>query len=225
MKNKLKMLFAYFRPLGNDVRSYLTLDYNRIEDWDAAFEIDNKKTINPPKVIIDIIEELVDLYENDFDSYNSYDVDSFWYLDIIIEPKLNRLTFRSQCKIEKYDTKSSEKNLKDYPSLPELLNQVQEKYGDFTKIYLLIEGNWDNTNLTYVTVDNYDDYEPESDLFLEIGDKIMEKNFGNHWSSEQGMEGEITIWGDDIFVDAKDLYEDYEDTEMNLIITPQNIIE
>ena len=216
MKNKLKMLFTYFRPLGDIIRTEMTLDYNRIEDWEETFSVDNEKYIKPPKVIIDVIEELVDLYENDFDRYNNYEVDSWWYLDIIIEPKLNRLTFRSHCKVEKYNTESIENNLKDYTGLPELLNEVKEEHGDFTKIDFVIEGRWDSTELIYVTIDN-NDY-AESNLFLQIGDKIMKRNFGKYWYSEQGMEGEITIWGDDIFVESKNFYEEYEDTGMNLIV-------
>ena len=221
MKNKLKMLFAYFRPLGDVITTYMALDYIRIEDWNEKFDLDDKKTIEPPKVIIDIIKELINLNEYNFNDYNYYDVDSWWYLDIIIEPKLNRLTFRSQCKIEKFNIKENENDVSHFTNLNGLLKAAKVEYGEFVRLNFTIVGRWDEYEIYDVIIDGYDF--SESETIGTIGDDIMRKYHGKYWASEQGMEADISIWGDDVFVKAKDIYEDYDDTEMNLIITPDNI--
>ena len=101
MKNKLKMLFAYFRAFKDkNVFTHLTLDRNYIEDWGRDFQV-NGKYIKSIGSITNIIEELVKLYEDEFYRYNDYSVDEYWYLEIHIHPFENRLIFTSECKVEK----------------------------------------------------------------------------------------------------------------------------
>ena len=86
MKNKLKMLFAYFRALKDkNVFTHLTLDRDYIEEWGESFQV-NDKYIKPAGSIIKIIEELIKLYYYDFTRYNDYSVDEYWYLEIHIFP-------------------------------------------------------------------------------------------------------------------------------------------
>jgi hypothetical protein len=221
MKNKLKMLFAYFKPLGDVIKTYPALDGSIIEDWDEEFEIDNKKTIEPPQVIIGVIEDLIKLNRNNFYRYNDYDVDTWWYLDITIEPKLNRLTFRSQCKIVTFDESQFENEVSDYPGLDLLLIKAKEEYDDFEKLNFIIKGSWDESEIYDVDIDDIS--EDESEILYKIGNKIMKKNTSDFWESEWGTLGDITIWGNDVFVNIRDYNTDYEDTEMNLVITPDNI--
>ncbi len=109
MKNKLKMLFAYFRALKDkNVHTHITLDRSHIEDWDEKFQV-NDKYIQPAGLIIKIIEELIELYYDEFDRYNDYDIDTYWYLEINIYPFENRLVFTSECKVEKAKAKSKYK--------------------------------------------------------------------------------------------------------------------
>jgi len=39
MKNKLKILFAYFRGVSDNVETTILLDRSNIEDWDRRFRL------------------------------------------------------------------------------------------------------------------------------------------------------------------------------------------
>ena len=90
MKNKVKMVLAYFRALGGNFYTSITFEYNRIEDWDERFaEVYGNRRVKPPKVIIDIFEELFEIYEDKINYFNNYDSDEIWYLTIDVKPEEN----------------------------------------------------------------------------------------------------------------------------------------
>ena len=73
MRNKLKILFGYFRGLGESVETYMNLEYSEIEDWQERFTTPDGKTEHePPQSILDIVEEIVKKYVNKFHSKNDY---------------------------------------------------------------------------------------------------------------------------------------------------------
>lgn len=226
MKSKLKMLFAYFRPLGETITTTISFDVDEIEDWNENFTLDNKKTINPPTVIINVINDLIDIYGNDFQNYNDYNTDTWWYLEITIKPRLNTINFRSVCKFENTEFKEFQMDTKDYPRLETLLTTLDENE-DFeggTKLEFYIIGRWDGYDVREVYSDDYK-IKTVPDLIFDIGNLIMVTHFNNNWDAEYGHDATILIWGEDVYVDANQYTDDYQETELNLTITPENIIE
>ena len=234
MKNKLKMLLAYFRALGGgNYYTSITMGYNRIEDWDEGFTsvwVDSNSTsrsVKPPKVIIDIVEELLEIYQRDFDWYNNYSTDDWWYLDMMVYPKENKILFTSECKYEHSTNRDFEGKVDDYRDVEEILNKIKESYGEFTKIMIAFEGRWDDGRVNNIWIDGR--AVEESDFprvsFWDIVNPIMKWETNIYWNSEYGMSGDITIWGDDVIGDIEEFYEEMESTEMNLEVTPDNVKE
>jgi hypothetical protein len=51
----------------------------------------------------------------------------------------------------------------------------------------------------------------------------MIKINGRYWNSETGSSGDIRLWDGDIILDAVNYYEEIEETELNLVVTPDNV--
>ena len=93
MKNKLKMLFAYFRAFkSKNITTTYNMEVSNIEDIIEHFNI-GKKHIKPQKLMLEIIEELIELYINKIHRYNNYDYDEYWYLEITIKPFENKIIY------------------------------------------------------------------------------------------------------------------------------------
>jgi hypothetical protein len=228
MKNKVKMLLAYFRALGGEeFYTNLTLDYDRIEDWNEKFDQvgDNARRIKPPKVIIDVIEELIKLYQRKFDYYNNYNVDEWWYLNMSIRPKQNTIIFTSECKYENETERNFEGVIDDYDIINQL-KKIEEIYGEFVKIRIDFAARWDDGQIDYIWIDGQGVNKKQfGEAPWEIVDLIMKSQYGKWWEAEAGMSGSITIWGEDVIAEVVDYYQETDNTEMNIIITPDNVIE
>ena len=48
----------------------------------------------------------------------------------------------------------------------------------------------------------------------------MSKNYGKYWTDDGGFTGDITIWGDDIFLDLENRLVEWGNTDMDITITP-----
>ena len=98
MKDRLKMLFAYFRGFKSQIVSTSVLiddDDDEIFDWDQNYSFDNDKRYTPIKPINDTIEKLIKIYYDEFTEYNTYEYDTLWALEITISPFENKILFES----------------------------------------------------------------------------------------------------------------------------------
>jgi hypothetical protein len=227
MKNKLKMLFAYFRALKDkNIYTHLSLDRDRIEDWGEKFQVNNKY-ITPAGSIIKIIEELIELYYYDFIRYNDYSVDDYWYLEIHIRPFDNTLFFTSECKVEKerrnkkqYDFKDLKQENKDF------INKIYEENEDLTKFEIQFTGRWDDGNINRVYFDNRRHNFDDDDGFWGLVVDLMHKAEGGpYWNEGPGAEGDLVVWDSVMFLDYIKYEEEYEDTGMSIEVTPDNVKE
>jgi len=226
MKNKLKMLFAYFRGLKDkNVHTHLTLDREDIEDWDRKFYV-NGKYITPAGSIIKIIEELIELYYDEFYRYNDYDIDTYWYLEIHIYPFENRLVFTSECKVEKttrnktrYDFIDLTQENKDF------VNKVYEENEGLTKFQIEFTGRWGDGDINYVYFDNKRHHFDDDVEFWGLINDLMVQSEGRWWNESTGAEGDLVVWDSVMFLDYIKYEEEYEDTGMRIEVTPDNVKE
>ena len=226
MKNKLKMLFAYFRALKDkNVYTHLTLDRDYIEDWGETFDI-NGKRVKPVGSVIKIIEELIKLYYDEFYRYNDYDVDEYWYLEIHIKPFENKLIFTSECKVEKETRNKKQYVFKDLTQEnKDFVNKIYEENEGLTKFQILFTGRWDDGNIHRVYFDGRKhDIDDDVEFWGLIND-LMVQSEGRWWNERNGAEGDLVVWDSVMFLDYIKFDEEYEDTGMRIEVTPDNVKE
>jgi hypothetical protein len=225
MENKLKMVLAYFRALGGSFYSSVNFEYNTINDWDESFtQIYGNKRIKPPKVIIDILEELFKLYSKKFNLYNNYDIDEFWYLEITIHPKKNYIEFKSECEYE-YDWNRNFKKDVDEYDIDNEIDMFKKEYGLIDELKIVFSGRWGEGTIKYLAIDYENINLSIDDNAWSIVDKIMTKEFDRYWNHDDGYTGEIKINGSQVIGNVQDIYRELGDTGMNLIVTPDNVLE
>lgn len=224
MKNKLKMLFAYFRAFKDkNVHTHLTLDRDYIEDWGERFQVNNKYII-PAGSIIKIIEELIKLYYDEFYRYNDYDVDEYWYLEIHIYPFENRLVFTSECKVEKATRNKKRYVFKDLTQENKnFVNKVYEENEGLSKFQIEFTGRWDDGEINRVYFDGRRHDFDNDDGFWGLVVDLMHKAEGRWWNEGPGAEGDLVVWDSVMFLDYVKYEEEYEDTGMEIEITPDNV--
>lgn len=227
MKNKLKMLFAYFRGFkAEDISLTVLMEYSRIDDFGNFIYYDSKndqsKVIRPLESINNIIEELVVHYENEYSKYNDYDEDEYWYLDITIKPFENKMIFKSSCKEEKFELFERETIIDD-------LNDENKKFvtelfeeKDLYKLEIDFIGRWGDGEVYYIEFDNFHTHVSNDEPYWDIVYELLNIYEGNYWNEDKGCGGQITIMGDDIFIKYKKYYQEYEQTKLNIIIEPDN---
>ena len=227
MKNKLKMLFAYFRVFKDkNIFTHLALDRDYIEDWDEKFQV-NGKYIKPVGSVIKIIEELIQLYYDDFYRYNDYSVDEYWYLEIHIHPFENKLIFTSECKVEKakrnkkrYDFKDLRQENKDF------INKIYEENEGLTKFEIEFTGRWDDGEIDSVYFDGRRyDFDDDDGFWGLVVDLMHKAEGGPYWNEGPGAEGDLLVWDSVMFLDYTKYDEEYEDTGMRIEVTPDNVKE
>ena len=100
MKQKLKLLLAYFSAFKTDVLDiYINFDYNYMENWNEKFTTKDGKEITLPTKLQEIFDGMVRKYMQKFHRENNYDESEYWTLIIHIYPKQNRINFQSECEI------------------------------------------------------------------------------------------------------------------------------
>ena len=230
MKQKLKLLFAYFRSFKtNSLQTVITLDRSNIEDWDGLFKTTEGKQIEPVGSIEKIIEELIEIYYyNKFLKYLNFDYDEYWNLSIDINPNEQKLLFTATCK-EQTETPFEEDF--EYRLLPlERQNNIDYLYSEFadgTKIDFKGWGRWGDGNITELDVEGRT-LEVTGDVEITLWDityYFMSEISSKYWNDGPGGDFDITIWGDDIFVKGINYEQEYEDTGMNIEVTPDNVLE
>jgi len=223
MKNKLKYLFAYFRGFkSKEITTTFAMDYGNIEEWEERFTAQNlQKDIFPINQVVSIVEEIVNDKMYDFDEYNSYKEDTWWYLYMTILPFENKIVFNSSCKY--LQEEDYEIDLKTYDldsSTNERISKIREE-NDCDKIQFDCQGSWGDGDISNVELDGKDKMLSiyEDTPYWDIAFECFSRYIGRYWHEERGGKGELTIWGDDIFGEVTRFETEYEETEMNYVIT------
>lgn len=228
MKNKLKILFAYFRGISNFVETTLMCDRSNIEDWDGRFITSEGNYVRSTASIENIIYELFQVYYDEIRGYLNFDIDEYWNLNIEIDSKEKVLIFRASCKEE---TSNPFRRDYEYTDLDEErqgnIDFLYSEFPDTAKIEYQGYGRWSDGDIYEFYVDGKkvkitSDYD---DALWNIGNYFMKKINGNWWNDEAGASFDITIWGDDIFVRGNSYTQEYEDTGMAIEVTPDNVLE
>jgi hypothetical protein len=234
-KNKLKYLFGYFKALGaNEAQTSMQIDWNSIDDWNEDFDLykdkDGRtftKNIEPIRPIIQIIEELISENMRDIQYMTNLEWDQYFTLYISIFPKENRLVFETSSKVKMWDKESldlklSDLNHKNYNFIKNIQNGENPISGGekVTKIDYNFDGYYDHFDVSDLELDDellYMDTEI-SESFWDVIDEIISNKYGQYWAEEDSVEGDIRIWGDDIFMKFNYGYQDWQDSESKIEI-------
>jgi hypothetical protein len=238
MKQKVRILLAYFRGMGVDnINAYINFMYNTIEDWDETFEDNKGNVIKPPNSIIGIIDDLIDYKMRDFHTYNEYDYDEYWTLIVNIYPKENRINFQSECRFQdeqeyQYDidlTSSEEMSRTgDKRTLPQkTLDEINKTFqSEVDEEDEMVSYTFDASNDEIYVNDIYVDkvkYGARKQPWADLLDKIMREVLDRWWSSESGTYGTIKIIKDkNLIIDSNFRSQDYGPTDMNINVTPDS---
>ena len=234
-KNKLKYLFGYFKALGaNEAQTSMQIDWNSIDDWNEDFDLykdkDGKtftKNIEPIRPIIQIIEELISENMRDIQYMTNLEWDEYFTLYISILPKENRLVFETTSKVKMWDKKSldlklSDLNHKNYNFIKNIQNGENPISGG-EKVSIIdynFDGYYDHFDVSDLELDGellYMDTE-DREGFWDVVDEILSTRHGRYWTEDESAQGDIRIWGDDIFLEYEYGYFDWEDSESKLEI-------
>lgn len=223
MKNKLKMLFSYFRGLKKETleTSIFFDSYMNIIDWDETFSLNFKLAGTFKDIILEIIEKL----KSKISKYNDYDYSDDWYLNIKIYPFENKMIFTSECKLEFERKKREVSNLETYILKPQTNNYLEDIFEDniIKKIEFHFYGRWDDGEVFEVFVNDIKTRLDNEDEYWFIVNDIMRNYLGQWWNSENGFRGDITIFSNGkLIIDGFEFYEDYDKTNMNIVITDES---
>jgi hypothetical protein len=229
MKQKLKLLLAYFRAFKTDVLdTYINFDYNHMESWDLKFTTKEGKEIKLPTKLQETFEDILKSYMQKFHRENNYDESEWWTLFVYVYPKQNRINFQSECEIvtesDGQQTFSlNRKNTQLSPTTLDLVDTIfKEDLKDKDKFNFEFNGNYDqiDVNLDFYIFIN-DDIN-----YIELTDQLMTNILDRWWTDGPGSYGTIYVEKDksirmEFFTKSKD----HEMTEMNINVTPDNIKE
>lgn len=229
MKQKLKLLLAYFRAFKTDVLdTYINFDYSHMESWDLKFTTKEGKEIKLPTKLQETFEDILKSYMQKFHRENDYDESEWWTLLVYVYPKQNRINFQSECEIvtesDGQQTFSlNRKNTQLSPTTLDLVDTIfKEDLKDKDKFNFEFNGNYDqiDVNLDFYIFIN-DDIN-----YIELTDQLMTNILDRWWTDGPGSYGTIYVEKDksirmEFFTKSKD----HEMTEMNINVTPDNIKE
>ena len=230
MKDRLKMLFAYFRGFKSQIVSTSVLiddGDDEIFDWDQIYSFDNDKRYTPIKPINDTIEKLIKIYYNELTKYNTDEWDTLWALEITISPFENKILFESECK-QPHDI-----DIDQMFEINDMNSTRRQPVLDFQSkveaaiIDIQFFGEYDSSEVTRLEFDNREkpingpDWD-EDDL-LNVVDSIMTSFDGKYWNESGGYSGDIRIWGNDIILDCVQHELDFSPTGLNLVVTTENV--
>lgn len=238
MKQKVRILLAYFRGLGVDrLNTYIDFEYNSINDWNETFEDLRGDEVKPPSSIIRIIEDLIVYKMKEFHKYNDYEWDEYWTLFINIYPKENRINFQSECRIQseeaykfEYNLESSEEMSRsgDEPTLPQnILDEINKTLeieidDEDTLVTFYFDGSYDEIYVEDVRVDN-DRYEVRKHPWVDLLDRIMRFAVDRWWNEGPGNSGTVKIVrNESLVINGVFKSQDYEMTDMNINVTPDS---
>jgi hypothetical protein len=238
MKQKLRILLAYFRGFGLDrVNTYINFDYDGISDWNEIFEDVRGYEIKPPSSIIQIMKDLINYKMKEFHKHNEYEWDEYWTLFINIYPKKNRINFQSECRFQtendykfEYNLESSEEMSRsgDEPTLPQhILDEINKTLeseidDEDTLVTFDFDGSYDEIYVEDVRVDN-DRYEVRKGPWVDLLDRIMRWAVDRWWNEGPGSSGIVKIVrNESLVISGVSKSQDYEMTDMNINVTPDS---
>lgn len=203
---------------------YMALDKNNIEDWDESILYGVKgqrQTRKLPNFLVKVIKDLLDEYEYKFNRYNNYDIDEYWYLTILINTEVKEINFQSSCKQEKENDFEREYILNDLKedtrNIINVLTNNNENIVDM-EFY----GRWDDGGITKVYVNNNKYKFDDDKIYWTVVNELMILREGKYWNERAGSKGEVRLWGNDILINGFDYTEEYEPTNLNLTIKPED---
>ena len=227
MKQKLKLLLAYFRAFKTDVLdTYINFDYNYMESWNGKFTTKEGKEITLPTKLQEIFEDIIKEYMQKFHRENNYDESEWWTLLVYVYPKQNRINFQSECEIvSEHDGQKTFSLNRENTSLPrpifDILDTIFENdLNDKNKFRFEFNGSYDeiDVDLDFYMFINDDVY------YIELTDQLMTIVDGKWWTEGPGAYGTIYVEKDksirmEYYLKSKD----HEMTDMNINVTPDNI--
>lgn len=227
MKQKLKLLLAYFRAFKTDVLdTYINFDYNYMESWNGKFTTKEGKEITLPTKLQEIFEDIIKEYMQKFHRENNYEESEWWTLLVYVYPKQNRINFQSECEIvTEHDGQKTFSLNRENTSLPrEIFNILdtifENDLKDKDKFRFEFNGSYDeiDVDLDFYMFINDDVY------YIELTDQLMTIVDGKWWTEGPGAYGTIYIEKDksirmEYYLKSKD----HEMTDMNINVTPDNI--
>lgn len=227
MKQKLKLLLAYFRAFKTDVLdTYINFDYNYMESWNGKFTTKEGKEITLPTKLQEIFEDIIKEYMQKFHRENNYDESEWWTLLVYVYPKQNRINFQSECEIvTEHDGQKTFSLNRENTSLPrEIFNILdtifENDLKDKDKFRFEFNGSYDeiDVDLDFYMFINDDVY------YIELTDQLMTIVDGKWWTEGPGAYGTIYVEKDksirmEYYLKSKD----HEMTDMNINVTPDNI--
>jgi hypothetical protein len=221
MKNKLKLLFAYFRGFKTElVTTHILFGDDDIEDWTMEFSISPTKSIEPSKNVLKIIEEFI--WDNFRTMHENVDLsmDNIWSLSIYIKPFENKMTFQTESKHKVVQKIEETEDLSEFSqSTVEKIHEIQ-KNENISIIDIQFYGAWGDGDITKLEYNGKQikDYWIK-DKFWEITYDIVEKHTNKFWYEDEGVDGEIRIWGEDVIVWLNKISSEWENDNLNLVIT------
>lgn len=227
MKQKLKLLLAYFRAFKTDVLdTYINFDYNYMESWNGKFTTKEGKEITLPTKLQEIFEDIIKEYMQKFHRENNYEESEWWTLLVYVYPKQNRINFQSECEIvTEHDGQKTFSLNRENTSLPrEIFNILdtifENDLKDKDKFRFEFNGSYDeiDVDLDFYMFINDDVY------YIELTDQLMTIVDGKWWTEGPGAYGTIYVEKDksirmEYYLKSKD----HEMTDMNINVTPDNI--
>jgi hypothetical protein len=228
MRNKLKILFGYFRGLKvKSVETYINFIDLNIEDWNKKFTTSNEKIKHePPQLILDIIKETIKENIDEIDSENYYGENDYWTLYVTIYPWENRINFKSECEYihESEYRKSDFTNLVPTRQLDNLKFQYFEiKDKELEKFKFNFSGSWEGTTISNKRMNGeiiiYDDFD---DTLVDLTDDIMLVIEDMWWAENEGTYGTIIYSENQFYIHYWKKEKDYEMTELDFNITLEN---
>jgi len=225
MNKRLILFFELLKQMGVLLGEInMTLDVNTIEEWDESiiYDVkDRRQSRKLPNFLVKVIKDLLEEYEYKFNRYNNYDIDEYWYLTILINTEIKEINFRSSCKQEKEDEFEREYILNDLKEdTRNIINVLTNNNENIVDIEFY--GRWDDGQITKVYVNNkkHDSYDDED--YWTVVNELMTLRQGRFCNESVGSKGEVRLWGDDILIDGFDYTEEYEPTNLNLTIKPED---
>lgn len=227
MKQKLKLLLAYFRAFKTDVLdTYINFDYYHMESWDGKFTTKEGKEITLPTKLQEIFEDIVKEYMPKFHRENNYEESDWWTLLVYVYPKQNRINFQSECDIvSEHDGQKTFSLNRENTSLPrpifDILDTIFENdLNDKNKFRFEFNGGYDEID---VDLDFYMFINDDVN-YIELTDQLMTIVDGRWWTEGPGAYGTIYVEKDksirmEYYLKSKD----HEMTDMNINVTPDNI--
>jgi hypothetical protein len=228
MKQKLKLLLAYFKAYKKDYfDTFINFDYNRIEDWNGIFANENRQIyFELPTKLNEIFVSIVDLYMRDFHRENNYEESDWWSLIVTIHPNENRINFKSDCLFVNESDQQKYFSLKKGAGVLSediiyLVNSIFEEHLSEEDEEIEFEFSGSDNELD---VYNFSEVIHNDDQFLDLTQNLMTKVAGKYWDEQYGAYGEINIVKNshiqmDYFVKSGE----YGVTLMDINVTPENI--